>query len=177
MSVIEKKFKFEDNGFSCTKIKGIIPYEKFISISKFKQEYTISYHTQKGNIKKVKIEVSENLHSSVDEFLNDKFQKIIITEKKASVFKCISDYIGIPLCYICLFLACLICKNSDVDQGNIPIIIYPIFQFVLNSTYTKNLTVICGLALLSILFGLFSYKKDNIIYQYRLNAMENSNDY
>lgn len=173
MSLIEKKFKFEDNGFSCTKIKGIIPYENFVSISRFKEEYEISYQVQKNNIKKIKIEISRNLHQSVDEFLNDKFPNIRITEKKASVFACISPYLGIPICYLLLFIACLLFTNSDIDSARIPIIIYPIFHFILNSTYTTNFVIICGLLLLSILIGLFSYKNDNIIYQYHLNNKEN----
>jgi hypothetical protein len=176
MSLIEKKFKFEDKGFSCTKIKGIIPYEKFVSLSRFKEEYAISYQIQKGNIKKIKIEVSRNLHQSVDKFLSDKFPNTKIIEKKASVFKCISPYLGIPMCYIFLFIACLLFINSDMNSVRIPVIIYPFFHFILNSTYTKNFTIVCGLILLSILLGLFSYKKDNIIYQYHLNNKEDSND-
>ena len=176
MSLIEKKFKFEDNGFSCTEIKGIIPYEKFVSLSRFKEEYEISYELQKGNIKKIKIEVSKNLHQSVDEFLSNKFPNMSITEKKASVFKCISPFLGIPICYILLFIACVVFMNSDMDSARIPVIIYPIFRFILNSTYTKNFAIVCGLILLSILLGLFSYKNDSIIYQYNLNNNENSNN-
>lgn len=92
MSVTEEKFKFDESGFSCTKIKGIIPYERFVSITRFKGEYEISYEIQKDKIK-----------------------------------------------------------------------------FILNSTYIKNIGIIGALILLSILFGFFSYKKDNIIYQYNLN--------
>ena len=176
MSLIEKKFKFEDNGFSCTEIKGIIPYEKFVALSRFKEEYEISYELQKGNIKKIKIEVSKNLHQSVDEFLSNKFPNMSITEKKASVFKCISPFLGIPICYILLFIVCVLFMNSDINSVRIPVIIYPIFRFILNSTYTKNFAIVCGLILLSILLELFSYKNDNIIYQYNLNNNENSNN-
>lgn len=176
MSIIEKKFKFEDDGFSCTQIKGIIPYEKFVWLSRFKEEYEISYQVHKGNIKKIKIEVSKNLHQSVDEFLSNKFPNMSITEKKASVFKCISPFLGIPICYILLFIACVVFMNSDMDSARIPVIIYPIFRFILNSTYTKNFAIVCGLILLSILLGLFSYKNDSIIYQYNLNNNENSNN-
>ena len=176
MSIIEKKFKFEDNGFSCTEIKGIIPYEKFVALSRFKEEYEISYQVQKGSIKKITIEVSKNLHQSVDEFLSDKFPNIKITEEKASVFKCISPFLGIPICYILLFIVCVLFMNSDINSVRIPVIIYPIFRFILNSTYTKNFAIVCGLILLSILLELFSYKNDNIIYQYNLNNNENSNN-
>lgn len=176
MSLIEKKFKFEDKGFSCTKFNGIIPYEKFVSLNRFKEEYEISYQLQKGRIKKIKIEVSENLHQAVDEFLSNKFPNIKITEKKASVFKCISPYLGIPMCYIFVFIACLIYIYSTADSVRIPVIIYPIFNFILNSTYTKNFAIVCGLVLLSILLGLFSYKKDNIIYEYHLNNKADSNN-
>ena len=171
MSITEEKFKFEDNGFSCTKNNEIIPYENFVSISRFKEEYEISYQTQKSSIKKIKIEVSKDLHQSVDEFLKDKFPNMKIIEKQSSIFKCISPFLGIPTCYIFLFIACQIFLNSDSDSVRIPIIIYPIFEFVLNSTYTKNFAIIGGLVLLSILLGLFSYKNDNTIYEYDLNKI------
>lgn len=166
MAVLGEDFEFTDSGLFCNKDKEVIPYEKLAAFSRFKNEYSISYQTQKGRIKKVKIEAPENSNQSIDEFLKEKFPDIKIVEKKAGIFKCIRPFLIIPLCYIFVFAICMSCIIFDIDHVRIPIILFPVFEFISYSTYTQDFVITGGLTLAAILLGIFSYKKDNTIYQY-----------